>query len=117
MPRIKRDQFGLFVAGGGYKTRPLQKTFFQEGQVVKTHHRGGSCSVGVGKSPECKRGEYLENWITTGTTTNEKMEPEEEERQISWYKVFCSNLSLSEFTDRERELAEEYQKLYIGRAS
>ena len=116
MPKIKRDQFGLFVSGGGYKTRPLQKTFFQEGQVVKTHHRGGSISVGVGKSPDCKRGEYLETWIATGMATNEKMEPDEEERQIAWYKVFCSNQSLSLFTDRERVLAEEYQRFYIARA-
>lgn len=71
MPTIKSDFLGLYVAAGGYAARPLGETQFKEGDEVKTHHFGGSIRAGVGKDSSCKRGQYLEEWTTTGFSTNE----------------------------------------------
>lgn len=68
MPTVKQDQIGLYIAAGGYCARPLpnKPTRFKPGDKVKTHHFSGSTKAGVGKDSSCKRGEYLEYWITTG---------------------------------------------------
>lgn len=67
MSIIHKDKFGLWVAADGLVARPLSvQTRFFEGTRVKTYHFGGSTTAGIGKDSSCKRGQYLEEWTTTG---------------------------------------------------
>jgi hypothetical protein len=66
MALIRKDEIGLYVSAGGWVTRPLVETQYREGQDVTTHHYGTTSLAGVGKDEHCKRGEYVEIWITTG---------------------------------------------------
>jgi hypothetical protein len=81
MSKIQKDSFGLFVKAGGYVCRPVEQTQFQIGDTVKTAHKGGSIIAGVGKDSNCKHGEYLEYWTTTGVSN--VMESTQE--NINWY--------------------------------
>ena len=102
MNTIQEDQYGLYVSAGGWKTRPYGETRYKAGDKVKTHHYGGSCRAGVGKDESCKRGEYLEYWVTTGLAAVERFDPESVESkslghltegdQIKWYKKHNSHL-------------------------
>lgn len=71
MKQIKQDFIGLWVNAGGYIARPAGTTRFKVGEYVKTYHFGGSTKAGVGKDRTCRRGQYLENWVTTGTFESE----------------------------------------------
>jgi hypothetical protein len=114
MPKVREDQHGLFVSAGGHKARPIKPTIFGKGDTVKTHHYGGSCEAGVGKTPDCKRGQYVEAWLTTGMCSGDKMDAEKEKLQISWYKVRASNpLSGVVITDQDRANCLEYEKRYF----
>ena len=75
---IKKDENGLYVAAGGICARVFTKTKFKEGNRVATHHFGGTIFVGVGKNSSCKRGQYLEKWVTT--------QKEDDRLIIAWYK-------------------------------
>ena len=44
---IKKDWLGLYVIAGGWIARPMCGTSFKEGDVVKSHHFGGSIEAGV----------------------------------------------------------------------
>lgn len=69
--KIKKDNFGLYTICGGWISRPIYGTQFQEGEEVKTHHFGGSTYAGVTilNKPDThnfkKKGQY-EVWSTTG---------------------------------------------------
>ncbi len=91
MAKIKSDQFGLYVTAGGWKCRPLLRpTTFTEGMKLKTYHFGGSVYAGVGKSPECKRGQYVETWVTT-IESGEKRPAVEEKEKIDWYTEYVNS--------------------------
>ena len=65
---IKSDKFGIYVIAGGYITRPFYGTMFKEGDLVKTHHFGGSTNAGVTfREKEFKFNEkgLYEVWCTT----------------------------------------------------
>lgn len=70
--KIKEDFLGLYVIAGGYITRPFYGTIFKEGDVVKSHHFGGSTKAGVTHIDQNfkKDGKY-EIWCTTGIHTDE----------------------------------------------
>ena len=107
MAIIKRDKYGLVVQAGGYRSRPVQLSKFKEGDEVSTYHFGGTIKAGVGKTKDCKRGEYLEIWCTSGDSDDYKL--------IIWYKVefvdrhwrLCPNAIISE---RERKIHDNYFK-------
>lgn len=69
--KIYKDFLGLYTICGGYISRPIYGTQFNEGDEVNTHHFGGSTKAGVTTrdKPEThnfkKSGQY-EVWITTG---------------------------------------------------
>jgi hypothetical protein len=46
---VKKDQYGIYVIGGGWILRPHPKcpSIFQEGDLVKAHHFGGTPQAGV----------------------------------------------------------------------
>ena len=74
--KIHKDFLGLYTICGGYISRPIYGTQFNEGDEVNTHHFGGSTKAGVTTrdKPEThnfkKSGRY-EVWITTGTSNKE----------------------------------------------
>ena len=81
MSIIKKDSFGLFVKAGGYVCRPVKQSQFKINDIVKTNHVGGSTIAGVGKDSNCKKGEYLEYWTTTGISDVKQST----QQQITWY--------------------------------
>lgn len=70
MAIIRKDKIGLFV-DAGHIARRSAPSYFDEGDEVDVHHFSGTTVVGVGKTEECKRGEYLEYWTTSGTLSHE----------------------------------------------
>lgn len=69
--KIKKDEHGLYTVCGGWISRPVYGTQFQEGEEVKTHHFGGSSEAGVTvrDKPDThhfKKGGQYEVWSTTG---------------------------------------------------
>jgi hypothetical protein len=91
---IKKDELGLYVIAGGYIARPFWGTCFKEGDVVKTHHFGGSTRAGVTitdkkKTHNFKRGGQYENWCTTGLDSSKYKRGEYTQEQIKistdWY--------------------------------
>ncbi len=74
--KIHKDFLGLYTICGGYISRPIYGTQFNEGDEVNTHHFGGSTKAGVTTrdKPEThnfkKSGQY-EVWITTGTSNRQ----------------------------------------------
>ena len=87
MPIVREDKHGLHVSGEGWRCREVVPgtTRFKVGDVVKTHHFGGSVRVGVGKDETCKRGEYLEYWMTAGGCASSPLADDEGE-VIQWYR-------------------------------
>lgn len=70
--KVKKDIIGLYVTAGSYISRPVNPTIFKEGDLVKTHHFGGSPLAGV-TLPDKKftfktPGDY-ETWTTTGLSS------------------------------------------------
>lgn len=49
MAKIRKDFLGLYVSAGGYVSRPLGLTRFEESDKPKTKHFGGSTVAGVGR--------------------------------------------------------------------
>lgn len=84
MTKIKSDKLGLYVNGGGYVSRPKGKTQYNVGDEVKTYHFGGSVNVGVGKDDTCKKGQYLETWMTSGIACFELKDFTDEEIKKKW---------------------------------
>ena len=113
MAVIREDSIGLYVSGGGYKTRPVKPTRFKKGDKVKTHHYGGTTRVGVGKDETCERGGYLELWLTTGMMCEEKISKDHEYSRYMYYKVICNNIPDVVITKEEHRVAMEYHKKYI----
>lgn len=81
---VKSDKLGLYVHAGGWKSRPLSESRFKLGDDIKTHHYGGTILAGVGKDKTCKRGKYIEMWITTDLSMDESSDLEE--YQLAWRK-------------------------------
>lgn len=66
--KIKKDFLGLYVIAGGWIARPFYGTIFKEGDIVKSHHFGGSTNAGVtilNQNFKRRNGRY-EVWCTTG---------------------------------------------------
>jgi len=112
--KIKKDQLGLYVIAGGYIARPFWGTCFNEGDVVKTHHFGGSTRAGVTvtdkkETHNFKRNGQYENWCTTGldSTNYNKGKYTQEQIKIStdWYRR-----DMIHFADRLAEANEEFLK-------
>ncbi len=61
MPKIRRDELGLYVPVG-WRGRPTKATGFPEGQDVKARHHGGSTLVTV----QARDGTLGETWCTGG---------------------------------------------------
>jgi len=103
MAVIKEDKYGLVVQAGGYPSRPVQQSRFKKGDKVKIHHFGGTIKAGIGKDKNCKIGEYLETWCTSGN----------DYQTIIWYKVvfvnrywkLCPNATISV---REQQIHDNY---------
>ncbi len=65
--KIKRDFLGLYVDAGNWISRPFYGTCFNEGDIVKSHHFGGSTSAGVGElDANFRKDRGYEYWCTTG---------------------------------------------------
>jgi len=106
--QVKSDRFGLYVIAGGYISRPFHGTIFKEGDLVKTHHFGGSVDAGVTfREKDLKfntRGDY-EIWTTTGSATkSDPNTPKFEETYLSYKKFsnmnpFAKDINLK-FKDR-----------------
>jgi len=64
MAVIRKDDYGIYAKVGGWIARPTSPSAFQVGDDVAGKHFGGSRTVGMGKTPECERGDYLEYWST-----------------------------------------------------
>jgi hypothetical protein len=101
---IKSDKFGLYVIAGGYITRPFYGTMFKEGDLVKTHHFGGSTNAGVTfreKEFKFNKTELYEVWCTTGSFQHSVDDPKFAETH-EWYKSHSSMKSFFyEKTNRE----------------
>lgn len=118
MPKIRQDQFGLFVAAGGYRARPVDPTVFAVGDVIKTHHFGGSVFAGIGKLPE--RGKYLETWVTCGESSDvcgtiskrvfssSSLAASDEEGKILWYKDHVAHHFKTKLTAKQKQIAQEW---------
>ena len=86
---VKRDFLGLYVVAGGWIARPFNGTVFNEGDLVKSHHFGGSTDAGVTTlDNNFKRDGHYELWTTTGTSSTEysKLTEQEIESKYDWYK-------------------------------
>ena len=89
MPIIKEDEHGLYVNGGGWRSREVvpNTSQFKVGDEVKTYHFAGTIRVGVGKDDNCKRGEYLEYWLTSGTDYTDHYSDNNTTEAIQWYRT------------------------------
>lgn len=70
--KIKKDFLGLYVIADNWISRPFYGTIFKEGDIVKSHHFGGSTKVGVTFIDQnFKRNGKYETWCTTGIYNDE----------------------------------------------
>lgn len=106
---IKSDKFGLYVIAGGYITRPFYGTMFKEGDLVKTHHFGGSTNAGVTfreKDFKFNKVGLYELWCTTGTSSNSSVDDPkfaeiyESYKDHSSMKSFFNEKTNEEFKDK-----------------
>ncbi len=81
---IREDAIGIWVSAGGIVSRPRGETRFKAGDRVPTYHYGGSTNAGVGKDKTCKRGKYLEMWLTQGIVASEYSKTSPEKLQENW---------------------------------
>ena len=95
MSKIRKDEIGLWCSVGGYVARPIGPTSFNEGESHKTHHVAGTTIAKIGKDKTCKRGQYLESWITTGIMSHEyeKYEQDYISMNYAWYVAECNRIS------------------------
>lgn len=103
--KIKRDSLGLYVIAGGYMSRPIYGTKFKEGDVVRSHHFGGSDMAGVTHPSEThdksiynfKFGGKMEIWCTCGgyrpVDETDPISVAETMRKIEWYKDLNKGVS------------------------
>ena len=104
MALIRKDAYGIFSTADGWVIRPMKDSVFVVGDTPQTKHFGGSCKAGVGKTNVCKRGEYLEYWVTTGflfkdgvgicDTNFNHVSNKQIRQQTEWYKNANVHLSL-----------------------
>lgn len=95
MPKVREDEFGLYVESGGYVARPLVGVVsrFSVGQTVVSRHFAGSGVHGVGRGEECQRGEYVEYWQSTGDCSQHPSHggtPAQHAELVAWYREHCS---------------------------
>jgi hypothetical protein len=93
---VMSDKFGLYVISGGYITRPFYGTIFKEGDLVKTHHFGGSIDAGVTfRENEFKFNKVglYEVWCTTGTSRNYSVDDPKFAELHNYYKGYSRMLS------------------------
>lgn len=84
MNKIKKDFLGLYTIAGGYIARPTGETEFKEGEKVETHHFGGTCVCGIGKDENCKKGSYLEYWLTSDAISMGYKSLDERTKREKW---------------------------------
>lgn len=110
MASIKKDHIGLYCWIGGWKARPISPTKLKEGSKVnKVKHFGGSTIAGLGKDDRCKRGQYLEYWITSGTIFSETPTEKEELEKWEWYKANASG-GVAAMNKRNKEMLGKARK-------
>lgn len=70
MPKliVRADTSGVYIQTENKIVRPVDTTVFKESDSVETKHCSGTILYGVGKSENCRRGEYMEAWYDTGVT-------------------------------------------------
>ena len=102
--KIRKDKLGLYTICGGYISRPFFGTIFKEGDIVITHHFGGSTLAGVTcaekkETHNFKRNGKYEYWSTTGISSyeykNKEFEKGYEELYGSSYDTFEEYLKLN----------------------
>lgn len=73
--KVCKDELGLYVTAGGWIARPFYGTKFKEGDIIKTHHFGGSNVAGVTSVDKdgynFKYNGIYERWCTTGIMASE----------------------------------------------
>jgi len=120
---IKKDRLGLYVNAGGWKTRPFYGTCFKEGDVVETHHFGGSTFAGVGLPGKVSfrrsRSNFsFEYWCTSGTLSTEAGTLSTEALQnfsaerLKWYWETCQTADF--FAEKHnRSFASSVRRKYL----
>ena len=85
MAKVREDEYGLYVASGGWCARPIAETQFRTGDDVAQLHFGGSNKHGIGKDESCGRGVYLETWHGFGVMYEIRNDPEKKKSLHEWY--------------------------------
>lgn len=104
--KIYKDTLGLYAVCGGWISRPFYGTKFEEGDLVKTHHFGGSTMAGVtvrdkpGTHNFKSKGQY-EVWVTTGITN---MEYKDKSYKVGSYNSWEEYLKLNTEWYRKNEM-------------
>jgi hypothetical protein len=68
MPKIYKDEVGLYAKVGGWIARPTTPSNFIAGDITEGKHFGGSPIVGLGKIEG--RDNYQEYWQTVDLHCN-----------------------------------------------
>lgn len=90
--KVCKDELGLYVTAGGWIARPFYGTKFKEGDIIKTHHFGGSNVAGVTSVDKdgynFKYNGIYERWCTTGIMADEynKKTIKELKKNNDWYE-------------------------------
>ncbi len=100
--KVQKDKFGLYVFCGGWIARPLFGTSFKEGDLVKTHHFGGSPWGGVTVPDKPTTHNFRSNgvyewWVTCGTSAsqydNGEITDEKLSADIAYYTNHCKHMA------------------------
>jgi hypothetical protein len=70
---IRKDAIGLYTFVGGWVVRPVgNKTRFTDGERVDVRHAYHVAEIG--KDVTCRKGEYLEEWVSYSITKDEYLQ-------------------------------------------
>lgn len=116
MARIRSDEFGLYVAAGGWKARPHPEwpSKMKAGDSVDTKHFGGSPIAGIGKLPG--RGKYREYWYTCGMFSEKTFKAyptlgiHTEADSVQWHADHARSQLWQYYWHDEREAKKQEQK-------
>lgn len=121
--KIKKDSLGLYVIAGGWIARPFYGTMFNEGDVVKSHHFGGSTNAGVTILDDSnifnfKRDGNFEYWCTTGTMAYEydKLDLKTIKKNYDWYFKSYKNFGIV-YCDRNQEFKKYFDEYMLNKVN